>query len=820
MTDYEKLGAFYLGKAYDPETRTRKEELCLYDAKDLVTHAVCVGMTGSGKTGLCLGLIEEAAIDGIPTIAIDPKGDLGNLLLTFPELRPADFEPWVHPEDAARKGQSVPEYAAKQAELWKNGLAAWQQSGERIARFRSAVEIAIYTPGSRTGIPVSILKSFAAPAPDLLEDADLLRTRISTTATSLLSLLGVEGDPLTSREHALLSTIFESAWRNAQDLDLTTVLSHIQSPPFSRVGVMDIETFYPAKDRFALALRLNNLLASPGFAAWMEGEALDIGRLYRTPAGKPRIAIFNLAHLSDPERMFFSALLLGEVLAWTRTQSGTTSLRALLYMDEIAGYCPPVANPPSKLPLLTLMKQARAFGVGVVLATQHPVDLDYKGLSNAGTWFIGRLQTERDKARVLDGLEGAAGQGFDRATIDKLLSGLSSRVFYLQNVHDEVPTVFETRWCLSYLRGPLTRDQVKTLMNDRRAVALGGKPASSAPKGEGAGPAAPMSGGLFDAPTPVPHSPAPLGPSESTKTRPVLPPGITELFLPTPSGSTTYVPHLLAQAIVSFRHQKAGISLDSKLTHLVPFGSGLATLDWDDASELGCDERQLRKEPVAGHGFTAPPKPALEPKSYESWKRDYAETLARTTVLTLMKSASGGIVSEPGETEGDFRTRLQTKAHEQRDVEVEKLRQKLAPKVATLKERYRRAEQAVEVQATQAKEARNSSIISIGSAVLGGLLGKKAMTAGNVGKAGTAIRGLGRSSRESSDVERAEDNLSAVKEAMAALEGEFAAAVLAIAQRTDPSTEIFETLELRPTKTNIRVQGLALAWVPTTLNRT
>ncbi|HZJ71641.1 MAG TPA: ATP-binding protein, partial [Planctomycetota bacterium] len=463
---------FYLGRPYDLATKQSAPGLLLYDAKDLVTHAVCVGMTGSGKTGLCLALLEEAALDGVPAIAIDPKGDLPNLLLTFPELRPEDFAPWIDEDDARRKGVTPAEFAARQADLWRTGLAAWGEDGERIRRLRAAADFSIYTPGSTAGRPISILASFAAPPPAVREDAEMLRERVLTTATSLLGLAGIDADPLKSREHVLVSTLLDTAWRTGKDLGLEALIQQIQSPPVARIGVLDLESFFPAKARFELAMAINNILAAPGFSAWTTGEPLDVGRLLRTAEGKPRVSIVSIAHLGDAERMFFVSLLLNEVLGWMRSQSGTTSLRALLYMDEIFGFFPPVANPPSKTPLLTLFKQARAFGLGVVVATQNPVDLDYKGLSNAGTWFIGRLQTERDKARVLEGLEGAsagAAKAFDRGAMEATIAGLGNRVFLMHNVHEDAPVVFESRWALSYLRGPLTRQQIKTLMDPRRS---------------------------------------------------------------------------------------------------------------------------------------------------------------------------------------------------------------------------------------------------------------------------------------------------------------------------------------------------------------
>ncbi|MGD8997361.1 MAG: type IV secretion system DNA-binding domain-containing protein, partial [Anaerolineae bacterium] len=436
--NFERLGAFYLGKEYDVAKEQRLDRLLMYDARDLTTHALCVGMTGSGKTGLCIDLLEEAALDNVPTIIIDPKGDMTNMLLTFPELRPQDFRPWINADDARRKGMSEDAFAAQQAELWRNGLAEWGQSGERIRMLRNAGDFVVYTPGSDAGVPVSILQSFAAPPLSWDSEAELLRERIQGSVSALLGLVGVDADPVQSREHILLSNLFEHFWRQGEDLDLPKLILSVQKPPIRQLGVFDVDTFFPEKDRFELAMRINNIIAAPGFQSWLQGQPMDVASFLSTPTGRPRHAIFYIAHLSDAERMFFVTMLLNQVITWMRTQPGTTSLRALLYMDEIFGFFPPVANPPSKQPMLTLLKQARAFGVGVVLTTQNPVDLDYKGLTNAGTWFIGRLQTERDKMRVLDGLESAssqAGHALDRGELSDIISALGKRVFLLHNVH-------------------------------------------------------------------------------------------------------------------------------------------------------------------------------------------------------------------------------------------------------------------------------------------------------------------------------------------------------------------------------------------------
>ncbi|MCA9195081.1 MAG: ATP-binding protein, partial [Planctomycetales bacterium] len=460
LPDYERLGSFYLGRKYELVGNRLMPDRILYDAKDLTTHMLCVGMTGSGKTGLCLSLLEEAGIDGIPAICLDPKGDLGNLLLTFPNLAAADFLPWLEASEAQRKGLSLEEYAAETAAKWQAGLESWDQDGDRIRRFRDNVDIAIYTPGSNAGIPLTVLKSFDAPPASVMDDADVYRERITGAASGLLTLLGMEADPLTSREHILLANIFDNAWRKGLNLDLPTLIRSIQNPSVQKIGVFDLESFFPASDRLRLSMSLNNLLASPSFSGWLEGQTLDMRSLMYTPQGKPRISIISIAHLSDSERMFFVTILLNELLGWMRMQPGTSSLRALFYMDEVFGYFPPTAKPPSKSPMLVLLKQARAFGLGICLATQNPVDLDYKGLSNIGTWFLGRLQTQRDKDRVLDGLEGAAAQTgtrFDRAAMEQTLAALGNRVFLMNNVHDDFPTIFQSRWALSYLRGPLSR---------------------------------------------------------------------------------------------------------------------------------------------------------------------------------------------------------------------------------------------------------------------------------------------------------------------------------------------------------------------------
>jgi len=802
--DFEKLGVFYLGRPYDMATKQPKPGWLLYDSKDLVTHAVCVGMTGSGKTGLCLGLLEEAAIDGIPAIVIDPKGDLANLMLTFPQLRGEDFAPWINEDDARKKGLSPGDFANQQAELWEKGLSEWGQSGERIQKLKDAAEFVIYTPGSNAGVPVSIMKSFAAPSQEILDDVEQMRDRVSTTTTSLLGLIGVEADPIKSREHILLSTILDQAWRKGQDLDLASLIQQIQTPPLSKVGVLDLDLFYPSKDRFALAMQLNNLLAAPGFTAWLEGEALDVGQMLHSPAGKPRIAIFSIAHLSDAERMFFVTLLLSQTLGWIRGQSGTTSLRAILYMDEIFGYFPPVANPPSKAPLLTLLKQARAYGLGVVLATQNPVDLDYKGLANTGTWFIGRLQTERDKARVLEGLEGAAassGTKFDKQQMEQLLAGLGSRVFLLNNVHEDAPEVFQTRWTLSYLRGPLTRTQIKTLMDPvkRETLNVKGKSGSAPPESL--------------------ETMAHVSPFTSHASRPLLPPDVPQQFLPVrgnqPSGSTLiYQPMLLGVSQVRVSDSKAGADVTQDVTVLVPISDGAVAVDWDHAVEAGLAVADLESSPLDGAQFGSVPGAASKARNYGAWNKDFAGWLFRTQKVDLFKSSSTKEVSKPGESERDFRVRLQQSGREARDKQSDSLRQKYAPKIAALQDRIRRAGQMVERQQAESRSSQMQAAISVGASILGAFLGRKTISATNIGRATTAIRGAGRAIKESQDVGQAEDNVVALQQQLADLETQFKTETNALAAATDPLSEKLVTVSLKPTKANIAVKLVTLAWTP------
>lgn len=787
---FEKLGLFYLGKIADAATQAATDKLLLYDSKDLVTHAVCVGMTGSGKTGLCIALLEEAAIDGIPAVIVDPKGDMGNLTLLFPDLRPEDFRPWINEDEAAQQGLSPEQYARDQAEMWRKGLAEWGQDESRIRSLLAAADISIYTPGSNAGLPLSVLKSFAAPPDELVEDTELFRQQISSTVSGLLGLLGIQADPLQSREHILISNLLEAAWSSGESLDLPALIQRIQSPPLRRIGVFELDAFYPVADRNKLAMMLNNILAAPSFTSWLEGEPLDIQNLLYTTAGKPRLSILSIAHLSDPERMFFVTLVLNQLLGWMRRQPGTSSLRALFYMDEIFGFFPPVAEPPCKRPLLNLLKQARAYGLGLVLTTQNPVDLDYKGLANTGTWLIGRLQTENDKDRLLSGLAGVGGN-IDLAEVSRQIAALKKRVFLMHNVHESGPVLMSSRWAMSYLRGPLTRQQIKQLMDEKK-----GRSAPAEAPAKPAGRVQPASSAL------------------SPGARPPLPPGVNELFVPVsvqPSGTgrLVYHPAIAAAGQAVIVDNRLGLSSTEPLGHCLELGEETIGLLWDKASACPIKPETLASRPEERASFLPPSSRAVQ--FLKTAEGDYSDFVARAVELSLWKSLMFGEVSRPGETERDFRLRLGQLAREKRDAEVEKLRQKYASKFAAQERQLLTAQQRLQREQEQYKEQMAQTTISIGATILGSILGRKVS---QIGRATTSARSASRTYYEKMDIERARQQVEIAQSRRAEMDGQVEEEAARITSRLDPNTEALQPIVLRPKKKDILIQWSGLLWLP------
>ena len=836
--DFEKLGAFYLGKVFDLAKNQLTDELVMYDARDLTTHAVCVGMTGSGKTGLCLDLLEEAAIDHVPALLIDPKGDITNLLLTFPDLLPEDFQPWVNVDDARRKGLSVEEFAGAQAALWRKGLAEWGQDGQRIRMLRDTADFVIYTPGSDAGIPISIMHSFEAPPLSWDTDAELLRERIQGTVSALLGLVGIDADPVRSREHILLSNIFEHHWRNGENLDLPKIILAIQNPPIRQLGVFDVDTFFPQKDRFGLAMTINNIIASPSFQSWLQGQPLDIPSFFSTPDGRTRHSIFYIAHLSDAERMFFVTMLLNQLITWIRTQPGTTSLRALLYMDEIFGFFPPISNPPSKKPLLTLMKQARAFGVGVVLTTQNPADLDYKGLTNAGTWFIGRLQAERDKERLLDGLVTAsaeAGQALNRSEIAQLISKLGNRVFLLHNVHEDAPVVFQTRWAMSYLRGPLTRSQVRELMAGRSAEI------APAPK-----PATPLE--VRATPTAVPETavatpvaPAPVAPTRAAatpvatasgymSTPPLLPDGVQQVFLPLRKGASSavaeveesagprvevkqrqllYIPALLGVGRVHYVKQAAAYSVNEaeEFAFLAQPPEGLGIVRWENAQALSLSARDLLTASEPDALFDSIPETLNEARELTAQRKSLEDHLYRASTLTLQYSPATKLYSRYGEPDREFKMRLHQAAREARDAEVDKLRAKYASRINTLEDRLRRAQATLTKKEADARARKQDALISAGETVFNLFSGRRRSVSAAVNK-------VTRSATVKHDIEAAEEQVEAVQADLLNMQEELKVQTEEITANWERALGDLEEVAIKPRRTDVNVALFALAWAP------
>ena len=790
LPSYEKLGVFYLGREYDPATQELGAEL-LYDSRDLTTHAVCIGMTGSGKTGLCVSLLEEAAIDGVPAIVIDPKGDIANLALTFPQLRPEDFKPWVDAGEAARKGQSVDEFATATAATWRKGLEEWGQDGERIQRLRDAAVVDIYTPGSNAGRPLSILRSFAAPDQVVANDATALKERVGSAVAGLLGLLGIDADPIRSREFILLSALLDAAWRKGESLDLAALIRSVQKPPFDKVGVFDVESFFPAKDRTELALRINGLLASPGFEAWLAGDALDIQSLLYDADGKPRIAIVSIAHLNDAERMFVVTLVTNELVAWMRRQSGTTSLRAIFYMDEVFGFFPPSAMPPSKLPLLTLMKQARAFGLGVVLATQNPVDLDYKGLGNAGTWFIGRLQTERDKARVIEGLLGSdSAGGMDKSQLEAAMSNLPQRTFLMRNVHDAAPVLLRTRWALSYLRGPLTSAEIAQL------AASEGKESTLPAPAAVTGPARAA----------TPHAPA-----QASGSRPIVPAGVPEKFMAAAGNQgVEYEPRIGARVRAHFVDAKAGLDAWENWYYLAPLTA--QGPDWDAAEICNADAIQLLDAPAPNATFADVAGSALAARAFAQHGKSLADHVYRTSSLSIMRCPDLKLTSAPGGSEGEFRARIALALREKRDAAVDALRRKYASKLDRIEDRARKAEQKLVREKEQSSQQTVSSALSVGGSLLGALFGGR--RGSSFGKASSAARSVGRIGKERTDVAHAEADLTALQQQHTALEAQLADEIAALESKFDAGAIAVEQSEIKARKSDTEVTDLVLVWQP------
>mgnify|MGYP000882069771 CR=1 FL=1 len=811
MSDNEE---FFIGKEYDLKTKKLTDNKVLYDPADLTTHMFVTGMTGSGKTGLCVGIMEEAALQNIPAIIIDPKGDLTNLVLHFPDLLPEDFQPWIDPEAARREKTTIQEKAAEVASSWKNGLADWGIYKENIEKLKNSAEFAIYTPGSTSGIAVDIVSSFAAPELDWNDNQEVLRERIASNITALLGLIGYNDiDPLSSREHILLANIMEYYWSKGISFDLSDLIMQTQSPPFDRLGAFPVDRLFPEKDRFELAMKLNNFLASPSFQTWMQGQSLDIQKMLYSDNGKPKQSIFYIAHLSENERMFFVTLLFGAVESWMRRQSGTSGLRALIYFDEILGYLPPVANPPSRPIMLRMLKQARAFGVGLILATQNPVDMDYKALSNAGTWMIGRLQTDQDKERLMDGLQSASGN-IDRAEADRLLSNLGKRVFLLHNVHDKGLKLFGTRWVMNYLAGPMTRSQIPAL--NELAGATISKPATTNKRSAANEPKTQPVKSQSSAAEPTITEPV---------LKPVLPSGIIDYHLPnnltlqnaakkakldlTSGAKITaieYHPRLLAQAEVRYLERKYNIQTMQKKSVLVEDETG-RMIRWDDHLINPVAQNLLEHSALPETNYQQLPVWMVDPKTLKILQSDFEDWIYRTDNLTIRSCESLKLYAGPEVSEAEFKAQIQEAIKTELDLEVEKVKATYEKKITALEQKLDKEERDVKNAEDALGQRRLEEAGTHGEVLIALFTKRQKSISSSLTKRRMTAQAKAKLEKEKEDVEFAIENLKALEEEMkqsiAQVESEW----------KDKLSEISE-IKITPLKKDIFVELFGIAWVP------
>jgi hypothetical protein len=806
---------FYLGRLIDPQTGKTTDQPLLYKSEDLTTHAFVVGMTGSGKTGLCVCLLEEAALQGIPALIIDPKGDMTNLLLHFPDFEPQDFEPWINADLARREGKTVPQVAQETAATWKQGLADWGIAPQRVKALSEAAHFAIYTPGSDSGIPVNILTSFEAPQLAWDENREALRERISATVTALLGLVGLSDvDPLRSREHILLSNILEHAWIAGKALDLSELILQTQSPPFTKLGVFDVDTFFPKKDRFTLAMLLNNILAAPSFQPWIEGQPLDIQKLLYAADGRPQHNIFYLAHLSETERMFFVTLLYTAVESWMRSQPGSGSLRAIVYFDEVFGYLPPVSNPPSKTVLLRMLKQARAFGVAQVLVTQNPVDIDYKALSNAGTWWIGKLQTDQDKQRLLDGLESAVPGGMNRNAYDKLISSLGKRVFLMHNVHAKGPLLFQTRWAMNYLAGPLTRSQIPALnrlQQASQAILPETSPAESSP-------------------TQAYRPPQSQKISQTEMflaTKPPAPTAVAEAFLPVgeslaeavqkaglnrsaaPNAVLLYRPRLFGQAQIRYVNRKIGLDSESAKAILVQTPERCGFIRWEENPVQPLELNQLEKSPLPEARFAPLDPPLSDARLMAGMQKDFLDWVFRNAALPIKVNDTLQIACVPPMSEGEFRTRCANLARQKRDEEIKKVTQTFDRKIEALRLKLIREEQELEADREKLNLRRMEEVGTHAENILGLLGGRRSSR-----RVSSSLTKRRLTSQAKAEVEESEKTIALLKAQIAEAEKAKAAAVEEINQRWAEIAIQVREENIMPLKKDIYLEFFGILWQP------
>jgi hypothetical protein len=789
MSDmFEKLGIFYLGKNLDLKTDQESDELLLVKNKNLTTHAAIIGMTGSGKTGLGVGIIEEAVLDKIPSIIIDPKGDMGNLLLAFDDFNPKKFEPWVDEGEADKKGLTLEEYATKTASMWQSGLEGSGQGSDRVKRFKDGADFTIYTPGSTSGIPLSVLSSFDAPSLEVLDDPDTMSYMLNSTVSSILALIGIDADPLKSREYLLLTTIFNYFWKKEQSITLEALIGHVANPPFEKIGVLSLKSFYSQNDRLKLAMLLNNVLASPTFSAWIEGESLDIASLLYTSDLKPRVSILSISHLNDNERMFFVTLFLNKYISWMRTQSGSSSLKTLLYMDEIYGFFPSTSNPPSKNPMLLLLKQARAFGVGVVLSTQNPVDLDYKGLSNIGSWFIGRLQTKQDVDRVIDGLTKSGDGSLDKKTISSIISNLKKRVFLYKSVHDDDIKLFSTRWVMSYLRGPISKKGIATLMRDKKEA-------------------------LKDSVV-EDNQEQRSSKVSAEQNAPILSQEIDQFFIKENQSDkdSTYSPYLLANATVKYYDKKRSIDEEEEIYLKYYLDESQKDIEWD-SGEINEDDFDLYDiVPISESTYSKLPEFISGAKNLNSLEKEFSNYLYHNKKLTLFRYSDLKLESDLYESLQDFNIRAIGELKDLKEEEIEKLQKKFEKKRESFEKKHQRALEKLQKEEDDVSHKTTNTLLTLGMAALDFFSGRGGVKRSTLTKVGSTLRSGGRVYKEKGDVERAKDRVAEIEEDFYELEEDMKLAIQEMDERFMLENYELEEFYIKARRADIYDLEMAILW--------
>ena len=787
-------GDLYLGRT------TEDDEPVVYEADNLTTHGVIVGMTGSGKTGLGIDLIEEALLNGIPCLVIDPKGDMGNLALNFPDLAPEDFMPWVDKGTAAKEDKTRGELASETAEMWARGLERHGIDADRMRRLRDNSEVTIYTPGSAAGVALNVLGSLDAPSLEWDTGSEVIRDEIGSLVSSLLVLAGIDSDPVAGKEHILLATIVEHFWQRGENLDLARLIGQVPKPPFRKMGVFDIETFFPEDDRMELALKLNGLLASPAFAAWLEGEPLDIDAMIG--GDRPQAAVIYMSHLSDEERQFLVTLLLAKTVTWMRSQPGTSELRALIYMDEVFGFVPPTREPPSKGPILTILKQARAHGVGMVLSTQNPVDLDYKAMSNAGTWMIGRLQTENDKKRILEGLENAAG-GVDISVIDDQISNLEKRQFILHSTKSD-PVVFGTRWAMSYLAGPLTRDQVSLLTESDRPEPTTSADEKPQPEDDG---------------SPPPESEPADETADTVPVQPDVADGITATFLDPAApwagsvgakpGSNRY--SAAAAATVQLLYDDTAAKLSHREVYeavIFPLDSNVSV---DELVEVDHDVRDFRQEVPPGAAFELTDAKIDTKTFWNKVESQLRDQLVANRKVNIYKNQALKLYSRVGESREDFAQRCLEAAEEGSDAEIAKLKDKYETRIERVRDQLAAARTRVAEAEAVADAKQQESLLGTAGDVLGSILGGSSRT--NPIRSAARRHSAAKQAKAKAATAATKADSKAIE--LDELEDDLAEEIEEIAARYEASAGQIESVEIPLEKRDTEVTNLKLVWIPT-----